>query len=415
MAVSIQKLKNGITVILDQFESNTLSIGLWLDVGSVNENEKQLGIAHMLEHMAFKGTAKRNSFQIAKEIEDVGGDINAYTSKESTAYYVKLLSENVNLGIEILSDIFLNSTFPVEEIERERGVIISEIGQSNDMPDDKVFDNFYKLGFKNQSIGKAILGTKESVSNFKKEDLRVFCSKYYNSSNLIIGLSGKFKSEIVMDLIKEKFQKINIGTKSKKPKYYWHSGNHFEKKQLEQSHIILGVEGLSIKDENRMFLNALSIILGGGMSSRLFQELREKKGVCYTIFSFLQQFSSSGIFGIYSACNPKNLNELITSSLYNINHLKKNINNDDLNRAKAQMKASYIRAQDYTFNRLETNVRNLIHHNKLFSEREILTKIENVSIENLLNTYEKIFDNPKFVVSIVGPEDKNLSDLNISL
>ena len=156
-------LNNGLTILLDQFNSNTLSIGLWLNVGSVNENNKQLGIAHMLEHMAFKGTKTRNAFDISKEIEDVGGDINAYTSKENTAYYVKLLPSNHELGIEILSDIFLNSTFPKEEIERERGVIISEIGQSYDAPDDRVFENFTKTAFKNQPMGRPILGTKETV------------------------------------------------------------------------------------------------------------------------------------------------------------------------------------------------------------------------------------------------------------
>ena len=176
-------LSNGLTILLDQFNSNTLSIGFWLNVGSVNESNNQLGIAHMLEHMAFKGTKTRNAFDISKEIEDVGGDINAYTSKENTAYYVKLLPSNYELGIEILSDIFLNSTFPKEEIERERGVIISEIGQSNDMPDDKVFDKFYSLAYENQSIGKPILGTKFSVGGFNKDDLKEFCNQYYNPSN----------------------------------------------------------------------------------------------------------------------------------------------------------------------------------------------------------------------------------------
>ena len=186
MTAKTVKLSNGLTILLDHFNSNTLSIGLWLDVGSVNENNKQLGIAHMLEHMAFKGTKTRNAFDISKELEDVGGDINAYTSKENTAYYVKLLPSNHELGIEILSDIFLNSTFPKEEIERERGVIISEIGQSNDMPDDKVFDKFYSLAFENQSIGKPILGSKVSVGGFNKDDLKEFCNQYYNPSNLLV-------------------------------------------------------------------------------------------------------------------------------------------------------------------------------------------------------------------------------------
>ena len=219
-------LSNGLTILLDHFNSNTLSIGLWLNVGSVNENNKQLGIAHMLEHMAFKGTKNRNAFDISKEIEDVGGDINAYTSKENTAYYVKLLPSNHELGIEILSDIFLNSTFPKEEIERERGVIISEIGQSNDMPDDKVFDKFYSLAYQNQSIGKPILGTKVSVGGFHKDDLKEFCNQNYNPSNLIIGISGKFDESKIINQIKKNFEFLKSGNKSTKPKYKWNSGFH---------------------------------------------------------------------------------------------------------------------------------------------------------------------------------------------
>ena len=413
MSISIQKLENGTTLILDQFESNTLSFGLWLNVGSVNESPKQLGIAHMLEHMAFKGTTNRNAFEIAKEIEDVGGDINAYTSKESTAYYVKLLPENLNLGIEILSDIFLNSTYPQDEIERERGVILSEIGQSNDMPDDRVFENFYSLGFKNQSIGNAILGSKESVSNFQKSDLKDFCNTFYHSSNLIIGISGKFEINKVKTQIEKKFSKVRNGSKCTKPKYIWHSGNYFEKRELEQSHIVFGVEGLSVNDESRLALNALSIILGGGMSSRLFQELRENKGLCYTIFSFQQQFSSSGIFGIYSACNPKDSDDLIISSLSQIKKLRGNIHYNDLDRAKAQMRANFIRAQDYTFNRLETNIRSLMYHGKLFSEQETLEKIDRINISNLFEIYDKVFDNPKFVISMIGPEEKKVPSFNL--
>ena len=308
-------LSNGLTILLDHFNSNTLSIGLWLNVGSVNENNKQLGIAHMLEHMAFKGTKNRNAFDISKEIEDVGGDINAYTSKENTAYYVKLLPSNYELGIEILSDIFLNSTFPKEEIERERGVIISEIGQSNDMPDDKVFDKFYSLAYQNQSIGKPILGTKVSVGGFNKDDLKEFCNQNYNPSNLIIGISGKFDEKKITNQIKKNFEFLKSGNKSTKPKYKWNSGFHSEKKDLQQAHIVFGVEGLSNVDKQRLDLSALSIILGGGMSSKLFQEIREKRGLCYSIFSFTQMQNSSGVFGFYAGTSPNDVDHLLEASL----------------------------------------------------------------------------------------------------
>ncbi len=405
-------LSNDITIILDQFNSNTLSIGLWLNVGSVNESNKQLGIAHMLEHMAFKGTKTRNAFDISKEIEDVGGDINAYTSKENTAYYVKLLPSNYELGIEILSDIFLNSTFPKEEIEREKGVIISEIGQSNDMPDDKVFDKFYSLAYESQSIGKPILGTKFSVAGFDKNDLKKFCNKYYNSSNLIIGISGKFDEKKIVNQIKKNFEYLKPGNKSKKPNYKWNSGFHSEKKDLQQAHVVFGVEGLSNVDEQRLELAALSIILGGGMSSKLFQEIREKKGLCYSIFSFQSQFFSSGIFGFYSACNPNDLENLLNASLKEIKNLSKNITVSDLDRAKAQLTSGFIRAQDFTLSRLERNVKSLFTHSKMYSEDYILKKIGKLDISNLLDLYDRLFKDPKTVLSIIGPDQKNFSNLN---
>ena len=405
-------LNNGLTILLDQFNSNTLSIGLWLNVGSVNENNKQLGIAHMLEHMAFKGTKNRNAFDISKEIEDVGGDINAYTSKENTAYYVKLLPINYELGIEILSDIFLNSTFPKEEIERERGVIISEIGQSNDMPDDKVFDKFYSLAYENQSIGKPILGTKFSVGSFNKDDLKKFCNQYYRPSNLIIGISGKFDEKKIVNKIKMNFEYLDYRNKSNKIKYKWNSGFHSEKKDLQQSHLVFGVEGLSNVDEQRLELAALSMILGGGMSSKLFQEVREKKGLCYSIFSFQSQFFSSGIFGFYSACNPNDLENLLDTSLKEIKNLSKNIINSDLDRAKAQLSSSFIRAQDFTLSRLERNVRSLFTHSKMYSEDYVLKKIDKLNISNLLDLYHRLFEDPKTVLSIIGPDQKDFSNLN---
>ena len=406
-------LNNGLTILLDHFNSNTLSIGLWLNVGSVNENNKQLGIAHMLEHMAFKGTKNRNAFDISKEIEDVGGDINAYTSKENTAYYVKLLPSNYELGIEILSDIFLNSTFPKEEIERERGVIISEIGQSNDMPDDKVFDKFYSLAYQNQSIGKPILGTKVSVGGFNKDDLKKFCNQNYNPSNLIIGISGKFDERKIINQIKKNFEFLKSGNKSTKPKYKWNSGFHSEKKDLQQAHTVFGVEGLSNLDKQRLDLSALSIILGGGMSSKLFQEIREKKGLCYSIFSFQSQFLSSGIFGFYSACNPNDLENLLDTSLNEIKNLSKNITINDLDRAKAQLSSGFIRAQDFTFSRLERNVKSLFTHSKMFSEDYILNKISELKISNLLDLSDRLFHNPKTVLSIIGPDQKDFLNLNL--
>ena len=243
MTIEIKKLNSNITVLFDKFNSNTLSMGMWLDVGSTNETSSEYGIAHMLEHMAFKGTKNRSASEIASAIEDVGGDINAYTSKESTAYYLKLLPEHMSLGVDILSDILINSNFPKEEIERERGVILSEIGLYNDTPDDKVFENFNKTAFKGQSLGMSILGTKKTVKNFQQNDLIDFFKKFYNSSNLIIGICGNFNQIDVEKQIINKFKDLRSGNKNIKPNYNWHGGKNLEEKDLEQTHLVYGLEG----------------------------------------------------------------------------------------------------------------------------------------------------------------------------
>ena len=281
------------------------------------------------------------------------------------------------------------------------------------MPDDKVFDKFYSLAYQNQSIGKPILGTKVSVGGFNKDDLKEFCNQNYNPSNLIIGISGKFDEKKITNQIKKNFEFLKSGNKSTKPKYKWNSGFHSEKKDLQQAHIVFGVEGLSNLDKQRLDLSALSIILGGGMSSKLFQEIREKKGLCYSIFSFQSQFLSSGIFGFYSACNPNDLENLLDTSLNEIKNLSKNITINDLDRAKAQLSSGFIRAQDFTFSRLERNVKSLFTHSKMFSEDYILKKISELKISNLLDLYDRLFHEPKTVLSIIGPDQKDFLNLNL--
>ncbi|MDA9289231.1 insulinase family protein, partial [Alphaproteobacteria bacterium] len=311
MKVECKVLDSGLTVITDQMEVKSTSIGVWIDAGSAKEELNECGIAHMLEHMAFKGTTNRNAEEIAREIEDVGGDINAYTSKEVTAYYLKVLHENSDLGIDILSDIIKNSTLPEDEIERERGVIISEIGQSFDSPDDRVFENFTETVFQNQSLGRPILGTKETVNNFQRSDLESFFSSHYGLKNMVVVASGNIEPDWFMDVVEDKFSHIKHEVKSGNVEAKWKAGFIGEDRDLEQTQLVFGIEGLNNIDLDRYSLRALAIILGGGMSSRLFQELREKRGLCYSIFSFTQMQSSSGVFGFYAGTSPKDANQLL--------------------------------------------------------------------------------------------------------
>lgn len=413
MAISLTKLKSDITILSDQFKSKTLSLGLWLDVGSVSEKDNQVGIAHMLEHMAFKGTKSRNAYQIAREIEDIGGDINAYTGKERTAYYVRLLPENLDLGIDILSDILINSIFPRDEIERERGVIISEIGQSNDSPDDKVYENFVSTSFNGQSLGNSILGNEQTVNSFKQNDLVKFCDEFYNTSNLIIGVCGDFEKENFIQQVNEKFINFRLGLKTKKPIYRWCSGNFIEERDLEQSNIIFGLEGLCSSDKERYALRALTIIYGYGMSSKLFQEIREKRGLCYSIYGFCSQYSSSGTFGFSSGCSPENLEQLLECSIRELLKLRGNIREDDLKRAKLQLKSGLLMSQESSMSRLEQNVSSILTFNKIMTIDETIKNIEELNISKIENVLDKILQNIKPVLSIVGPNSSILNKIDL--
>ena len=414
MDVEFKILDSGLTLLHDQMDVHSTSVGVYIGSGSSQEAKDECGIAHMLEHMAFKGTENRNAEKIAREIEDVGGDINAYTSKEVTAYYLKVLKEDTNLGIDILSDIIKNSTFPIEEIERERGVIISEIGQSYDAPDDKVFENFTSTAFKNQSIGRPILGTRETVSNFQQCDLKSFLKANYAPENMVVASSGNIDRDWFFRTVEEKFSNIKNSFKCRKNLSRWNSGFCGEDRDLEQTQLVFGIEGLKNTDFDRYSLRALAIILGGGMSSRLFQEIREKRGLCYSIFSFTQMQNSSGVFGFYAGTSPNDLNELLEASLNEWKNIKNSISNDELTRAKAQMRSGFIMGQESNGARAEYYAKSMINFGKLIETNEVIKKIESISITSIYDVVEKLFASANPVLSVIGPDASSLKKLNVN-
>ncbi len=414
MSVEFKILDNGIKIINDQINVESASIGVWIGAGSSNEKIDECGIAHMLEHMAFKGTKNRNAEKIAREVEDVGGDINAYTSKEVTAYYLKVLKDNAELGVDILSDIIKNSIFPKEEIERERGVIISEIGQSYDTPDDRVFENFTKTAFKNQPMGRPILGTKETVSCFKQSDLKLFLDSNYTTDNMVVSMSGNLNSGNIFKIVEEKFSEMKNNNIPKKVNSEWTSGFIAEDRDLEQTQLVFGIEGLKNIDIDRFSLRALSIILGGGMSSRLFQEIREKRGLCYSIFSFTQMQNSSGVFGFYAGTSPNDVNYLLEASLFEWKKIAKYISPEELDRAKAQMKSGFIMGQESNSSRSEYFAKNMISFGKIIDTKEVISSIENISINSIYHLCDKLLKSAKPVLSVIGPNAKSFKNLEIS-
>ena len=413
MKVNYEVLESGLTIVTDQMDVHSTSIGVWIGSGSGKEKLNECGIAHMLEHMAFKGTVNRNAEEIAREIEDVGGDINAYTSKEVTAYYLKVLHENSDLGIDILADIIKNSTLPDEEIERERGVILSEIGQSFDAPDDRVFENFTATAFSDQSIGRPILGTRETVSTFQRSDLQDFFSSHYGLKNMVVVASGNVNENFFLESVKDKFSDIKHKVKPTYLEAKWIGGFKGEDRDLEQTQLVFGIEGLNNIDVDRYALRALAIILGGGMSSRLFQELREKRGLCYSIFSFTQMQSSSGVLGFYAGTSPKDGNELLEASLCEWNKLKGSISEDEVSRAKAQMRSGFIMGQESTGSRAEYLAKNILTFGKLKTTEEVLKEIDNVTVNSVEEVIARVFSISKPVLSVIGPDALSYKGFNI--
>ena len=283
---NIHKLNNGMTLITDHVNTvETVSVGMWNKVGARNERKEINGVAHLLEHMAFKGTKNRSAAQIAKEVELVGNSHNAYTSREITAYYMSGLKENVELSIDVISDILQFSTFDSKELDKERGVILQEIGMYADEPDSIVGDKFDELAYPDQPMGRSILGTADIIKSISRDQVEGFMKGFYNPKKMVFSVSGNFEEEKVIKLVEDKFQNLPQGNDDYIPKSSYSGGEYREDKNLEQVKLLLGFEGVDIHSDLYYATRVYSTLLGSGMSSRLFQEIREKRGLVYSIYS----------------------------------------------------------------------------------------------------------------------------------
>jgi predicted Zn-dependent peptidase len=355
--------------------------------------------------MAFKGTKSRNVKQIAEEIESVGGFLNAYTSKETTAFHAKVLKEDKRLALDILSDILQNPTFPAEELERERGVIIQEIYMTQDTPDDIIFDHFQNVAFANQSLGRPILGPVETVSKIDASDLRAYRSKYYSADNIVFAAAGNVDHDEVLRLAEEYFAGFKTDATPVCDKQYdYVGGTYSDIRDLEQTHLIIGFNGLSSTSEDYYTLAILSSILGGGMSSRLFQEVREKRGLAYSIYAFSSSYRKNGAFGIYAATSPDKLAELSNVVAGELVEIRRNISEKELKRTKAQFKASLLMAKESASASCEQIANQTLIFQRPIEQNETLEKINSVGIEDVQKLAEKILSSNASVIS-VGKSD----------
>ncbi|HVC54725.1 MAG TPA: pitrilysin family protein [Stellaceae bacterium] len=383
MTIELATLSNGLRIVTDRIETvDTVSLGLWVDVGTRHEAPDVNGAAHFLEHMAFKGTERRNAREIAEEIEAVGGHLNAYTSRESTAYYAKVLKEDAPLALDILADILLHSSFDPTEFERERTVILQEIGQANDTPDDIIFDHFQECAFPDQSMGRPVLGSPEIIRRLSREAVIAYLANHYGAARMVLSASGNLDHARIVDLAGELLSAMpaiggNGHDVTTEPACYI-GGEMRQDRDLEQLHLVLGFPGLPLGDPDYYAAQVLSTAFGGGMSSRLFQEVREKRGLVYTIHSFAHGYRDGGLFGIYAGTGEEEAGELVPVLCEETMRLADGFAPAELARAKAQMKAGLLMSLESTGARCEQMAQHLLIYGTPFDPAEMVRRIEAV-------------------------------------
>jgi predicted Zn-dependent peptidase len=404
MSVEITRLPSGLTVVTDAMPHlETSSLGVWVGAGSRNERADEHGISHLLEHMAFKGTTRRTARQIAEEIEEVGGDINAATSVETTAYYARVLKADVGLALDVLSDILTNPAFDPKELEREQNVIVQEIGASEDSPDDVVFDHLQTQAFPGQPVGRSILGTRESVCSFDAARLRAYLSRNYIGPDMVLGATGAVNHTMVVEEAERRFSRF-AGSASPQPEpARFVGGAHVETRDLEQAHIALALEGIPQRDPNLFSLQVFNNILGGGMSSRLFQEVREKRGLCYAIYSFHMPYSDTGVFGFYSGTDATDVPELMRVVIGEIGNAAETINESEVARAKAQMKAGLLMALESSGARAEQLARQILAYGRPIPLPELVAKIDAVTVESARTAGRALLARSRPAIAALGP------------
>ena len=413
-SISIKKLKNGISVLLIKKEGiKNFCLLVLVKVGSENEPKNLNGISHLIEHMSFKGTKKRpKAIEIAKILDSIGAKYNAFTSNEYTGYWIKATSPHLEIAIDILSDIYLNSQFKEKELEKEKKVVLEEIKMYEDDPKLYVWNVFLKTLYDDQPAGRPILGKKETVEKIKRSQILNFLNKFYLGKNTLIVLAGDFKEKMAMDLIASKFKKVKNKklpqkklTKIKKiPRF-----NHFFKK-TSQVHLILGFHTFSLFDERKYPLYLLSTILGEGISSRLWQILREKHGLCYYFSPNSDLYTDHGYFAIQAGINLEKVDFAIKLILKELLKLKKEtIQKKELEKAREQIKSSLIFSTETAQGMAYFFGTNLLLENRLLTLPQIFKKIEKVTPEKIKNLANQIFEPKNFNLSIIAPKEIKIS------
>jgi predicted Zn-dependent peptidase len=405
MSVEVTRLPSGLVVVTETMPHlETASLGVWVGSGSRDEHPDEHGISHLLEHMAFKGTSRRSARQIAEEIEAVGGDLNAATSAETTAYYARVLRADVPLALDVLSDILADPTFEAGELSREQNVIVQEIGASEDTPDDIVFDYLQETAFPKQPLGRSILGTPESVRSFGEAGLRAYLSRNYRAPDMVVAAAGAVDHRAVVREVEHRFISFNgPAAPVPQPAHFGGGGMHIAPRDLEQVHLTMALEGLPQLDPALYSLQVFTSVLGGGMSSRLFQEVRENRGLCYSIYSFHAPYLDTGMFGLYAGTDEANASELMRVVVDQIATTAATITEAEIARAKAQMKAGLLMALESSRARVEQLARQMLIFGRPIPLSEIVAKVEAVTVESAQASGRELIRRSRPAIAVLGP------------
>ena len=404
MSVQIHTLSNGFRIVTENMPGlKSASLGVWVGAGGRHERSEQNGIAHFLEHMAFKGTEKRNSLQIAEAIEDVGGYINAYTSREMTAYYVRVLEPDVPLAMDVISDIVLNSVFDPSEAEIERGVILSEIGQSLDTPDDVIFDWLQEVSYPDQPLGRTILGPEERVRSFTRDDLHAFVKEQYTPDQMVLSAAGSVDHDQLVKMAEAAFGGLQRREARVLQPAVYHGGERRVIKDLEQAHFAMAFETASYRNDEIYTAQVFSLALGGGMSSRLFQEVREKRGLCYTIYAQAGAYVDTGSITIYAGTSGSDVAELSTLCIDELRRAADDMSEAEVNRARVQMKAGMLMGLESPSSRCERLARMVMIWGRVPGLDEVVAKIDAVNTGGVVEYAARLCASGVPSLALYGP------------
>ena len=399
-------LPNGVRIITEEIEHvRSAAVGVWVGAGSRDESEEYEGISHFIEHMFFKGTKQRTARALAESLEAVGGQLNAFTTKEYTCYYAKILDEDLDLAIDVLSDMFFSSLFDENEIEKEKNVVIEEIKMYEDSPDELIHDIFSEYVWNDHPLGKPILGTEESIRALSRDKIMAFLSEHYAPDNVVIAVAGKIKHNDIVAKLADQFGTFRRGGRrvlEETP--IGQTIERYQKKETEQMHIIMGVPGLGQDDEEIYAMHIFNNILGGGLSSRLFQEIREQRGLAYSVYSYHSTYVDTGLFAIYAGTSPNNTREVIECILEELMDIRqKGITAEELERTKAQIKGSLYLGLESVSSRMSRLGKTELTYNRVLSPEEVVEKLEKVTLEDVLHLIRRLWQKEKISIMTLGP------------